>query len=906
MMSESIVARYKEAAIADMIQNNRTEIKCPCRKCKLRNLLRPESRELEDHLLMNGFMPGHTQWIAPDPPQQDNNGDRGGREDEQPDPEHDEGHDGEGDAEHDGEEDAGADDHDADQDAGADEPSSTWVRDPHVQELIQKPTSNARAATREKVKLAQLEKDADTPLYRGCRAQDTRLKTTLAAMEMKVRHKMTDACFDEHMEFWSDRLPEGNTLPTSIEEAKKVVCPLDLPHVRYHACINDCIIYRGEDAERTTCPVCGQERYKRGTKKAPRKVVWYFPITPRLQRYFVEPHDAKLMRWHAERNRPAYDENDPDADIILTHPSDANQWKALDDEYPFFEDPRNIRLGMSTDGLNPFGNQSSTHSTWPVFVWPYNLPPWLCTKRKYIQISMVIQGPKQPGIDISMYLGLLKEELAMLWETPARTYDAVAQDYFPMRAALITTVQDYPGYGYVAGQVNHGHYACVKCMDDTPHHQLQKDPGSSKTVYTGHRRWLDMDDPWRKRKDLFDGTEEMRGPPCPRTGAVIDELLKNWKECPLPGKKKGKAPEALLKIWKTVSPFWGLPYWRILRVPHSLDVMHIIKNVCESLLATLLNMPDKTKDGPKARSDLKHMGIRKDLHGGRPNEDQDEDEDEDADETEGRRLRKKAKKNHDYYCPPSCFTLSPNELKKFIECLLGVKFPNGYAGKISRYLDAVKQRFSGMKSHDCHVLMTQILPVAIRGIMDPHVRETLFGLCNFFDVITRKSVGVRQLERLQEEIMVILCELEMYFPPAFFDIMVHLLVHIVDDIIQLGPTFLHYMMPFERMNGHIKGYVRSRSHPDACITKGYLTEECISFCTSYLQSETPVGLPSYNRHLGRLAGWGHREGSRHLQVDFAGRLADFDRANLVALQHLQVVDRWCQTTKNVPRQKLEG
>ena len=106
MMSESIVARYKEAAIADMIQNNRTEIRCPCRKCKLRNLLRPESRELEDHLLMNGFMPGHTQWIATDPPQQDNNDDRGGREDEQPDPGHDEedvGHDGEGDAKHDGE-----------------------------------------------------------------------------------------------------------------------------------------------------------------------------------------------------------------------------------------------------------------------------------------------------------------------------------------------------------------------------------------------------------------------------------------------------------------------------------------------------------------------------------------------------------------------------------------------------------------------------------------------------------------------------------------------------------------------------------------------------------------------------------------------------------------------------------
>ena len=91
-----------------------------------------------------------------------------------------------------------------------------------------------------------------------------------------------------------------------------------------------------------------------------------------------------------------------------------------------------------------------------------------------------------------------------------------------------------------------------------------------------------------------------------------------------------------------------------------------------------------------------------------------------------------------------------------------------------------------MKSHDCHVLMTQLLPFAMRGIMDDHVCETLFGLCHFFDVISRKSVGVRQLRRLQEEIVVILWELEIYFPPTFFDVMVHLLVHIVDDIIQLG------------------------------------------------------------------------------------------------------------------------
>ena len=94
--------------------------------------------------------------------------------------------------------------------------------------------------------------------------------------------------------------------------------------------------------------------------------------------------------------------------------------------------------------------------------------------------------------------------------------------------------------------------------------------------------------------------------------------MKNWKDCPLPGKKqkateprkKRKAPEPLLKVWKTMSVFWDLPYWKIHRVPHSIDVMHITKNVCESLLGTLLNMPERTKDGPKARADLKSMGIR--------------------------------------------------------------------------------------------------------------------------------------------------------------------------------------------------------------------------------------------------------------------------------------------------------
>ena len=131
-------------------------------------------------------------------------------------------------------------------------------------------------------------------------------------------------------------------------------------------------------------------------------------------------------------------------------------------------------------------------------------------------------------------------------------------------------------------------------------------------------------------------------------------------------------------------------------MPHSLDVMHITKNVCESLLGTLLNMPERTKDGPKARADLKSMGIREELHA---NDDDDDDDDDEAKDTESHRKGKKAKKiGNDF--PPACFTLSQEEIEQFFTCLVGVKLPYGYAGKISRYLDSVKQKFSAMKSHD--------------------------------------------------------------------------------------------------------------------------------------------------------------------------------------------------------------
>ena len=85
--------------------------------------------------------------------------------------------------------------------------------------------------------------------------------------------------------------------------------------------------------------------------------------------------------------------------------------------------------------MNPFGEQSSGHSTWPVTLCIYNLPPWLCMKRKFIMMPVLIPGPKQPGNDIDVYLKPLIEDLLLLWKDEGvRMWDAHAEDHFNLRA----------------------------------------------------------------------------------------------------------------------------------------------------------------------------------------------------------------------------------------------------------------------------------------------------------------------------------------------------------------------------------------------------------------------------------------------------------------------------------------
>jgi hypothetical protein len=124
-------------------------------------------------------------------------------------------------------------------------------------------------------------------------------------------------------------------------------------------------------------------------------------------------------------------------------------------------------------------------------------------------------------------------------------------------------------------------------------------------------------------------------------------------------------------------------------------------------------------------------------------------------------------------------------------------------------------------------------------------------LCAFLNAISHKVIDPEILPRLKNDLVQCLVSFELVFPPSFFNIMTHVLVHLVDEIAILGPIFLHNMFPFERFMGVLKKYVRNCARPEGSISMGWQTEEVIGFCVDFIPDLKPIGLPQL-RYEGKL------------------------------------------------------
>lgn len=161
-----------------------------------------------------------------------------------------------------------------------------------------------------------------------------------------------------------------------------------------------------------------------------------------------------------------------------------------------------------------------SYSCWPVILFPYNLPPWMCMKEPYSSfMSLLIPSPKAPGNDIDVYLRPLIDELKDLWEDGVYTYDASIKENFQMRAAVMWTINDFPAYAYMSGWSTQGNLACPYCNKETSHLRLRN---GSKICYMGHRRFLPMEHRWRNQKAQFDGKRERKVAPMRLSG---DDIL---------------------------------------------------------------------------------------------------------------------------------------------------------------------------------------------------------------------------------------------------------------------------------------------------------------------------------------------------------------------------------------------
>ncbi|VVA13172.1 Hypothetical predicted protein, partial [Prunus dulcis] len=274
----------------------------------------------------------------------------------------------------------------------------------------------------------------------------------------------------------------------------------------------------------------------------------------------------------------------------------------------------------------------------------------------------------------------------------------------------------------------------------------------------------------------FNGKPEYDTPPKPLIREEVLQMVEgiNYKW----GSKKGgggSENDGDRVCWKKKSKFFDLEYWKYLPVRHALDVMHIEKNVCDSIIGMLLEIPGKNKDEIAARLDLLNMGVKTDLQ------------------------------------------------------------PE-YGERHSRLL--------GLKSHDCHTLMQQLLPVAIRSILEKPARYAITRLCFFFKAICAKTVDVFKLDKLEEDVVVTSCLLEKYFPPSFFHIMVHLVVHLVREVRLCGPVYFRWMYLFERYMKVLKEYVQNRNHLEGCIAERYIAKDAVEFCTEYLSDVSIVRVPS--------------------------------------------------------------
>ncbi|KAK4406609.1 hypothetical protein Sango_0667400 [Sesamum angolense] len=128
--------------------------------------------------------------------------------------------------------------------------------------------------------------------------------------------------------------------------------------------------------------------------------------------------------------------------------------------------------------------------------------------------------------------------------------------------------------------------------------------------------------------------------------------------------------------------------------------------------------------------------------------------------------------NGKVYRPKASYTVNKTQKKEVCSWAKSLKPPDGYSSNIARCVNDDECKFYRMKSHDCHVFMQRLLPIALQDVF-PKPKLSIF-----FRDICSMVLCVEHMEQLKKNIVEILHKFEKIFHQGFFDSMEHLPIHL--------------------------------------------------------------------------------------------------------------------------------
>jgi hypothetical protein len=154
----------------------------------------------------------------------------------------------------------------------------------------------------------------------------------------------------------------------------------------------------------------------------------------------------------------------------------------------------------------------------------------------------------------------------------------------------------------------------------------------------------------------------------------------------------------------------------------------------------MLDMPRKMKDGLKSRNDIVRIGLRPELH-------------------------PKLLPNGKHYLPPASYSVIVEDKKTFYQCLRGMRVPTGFSFNINKLVSVNDLSMFGYNSHDYHMMMMVFLTITMRAIKPMRIKVLITRLCYFFNTVSQKVIGHKELDDLKAYMIQTMYMLEMCFPP---------------------------------------------------------------------------------------------------------------------------------------------